>query len=70
MTAMTASHAAWPVTRVERLMLRTAAALDGIVRGRLERRATRRGRPVPPQVAAIDARTDAQALGSLGILPR
>lgn len=70
MTAIHAPRTISPATSFERLLLRTAAALDDVVRVRLERRAARGARPVPPQVAAVDARTDAQALGSNGILPR
>ncbi|GAA2991535.1 hypothetical protein JOD63_001198 [Microbacterium terrae] len=57
-------------TRFERTLLTTAAFLDHVVAVRVERRAATR--PIRSAVAgdATDARTTAQALASIGILPR
>ncbi|KQZ84077.1 hypothetical protein ASD56_08635 [Microbacterium sp. Root166] len=69
MTAITASHSISVVTPFERTLLSASAHLDRFVATRLERRAT----AVPhirAQVAAVQARTDAQARGAIGILPR
>jgi hypothetical protein len=68
MTALIAPRSV-RTTRFERMLLTTAAGMDRFVATRLERR----GATVPPlsaQTAAIDARTDALATGSLGMLPR
>lgn len=69
MTAITASHSIGVVTPFERALLSASAHLDRIVAARLERRATSR-RHVLAQVSAVQARTEAQAMGSIGILPR
>lgn len=69
MTAITPSHAISVVTPFERTLLSASAGLDRFVVARIERRATS-GRHVCAQVAAVQVRTDAQARGSIGILPR
>ena len=69
MTAITASHPISGVTPFERTLLSASAHLDRFVAVRLERRATSR-RLIHAQDAAAGARATAQALGSIGILPR
>jgi hypothetical protein len=68
MTALTAPRSV-RATRFERMLLTTAAGMDRFVALRLERRRTA-DRPVTAQVAAGDARADALAMGSIGMLPR
>lgn len=68
MTALTAPRPA-DITRFERLLLDAAAGIDHFVETRLERRTGAAG-TVAMQVAAGEARADAMALGSLGMLPR
>ncbi|MET0735960.1 MAG: hypothetical protein ABWY55_10030 [Microbacterium sp.] len=70
MTAIHAPRTLSRTTRFERILLQTAAGLDHLVAERLERRSARAPRPVSPQAVATDARADALALGSNGILPR
>lgn len=65
MTALTSHQLS--TTPVDRALLRAASALDAFVAGRIQRRAST-GTPF-----AIDhdaARTQAQALGAIGIMPR
>lgn len=68
MTALTV-HRSVRTTRFERMLLTAAAGMDRFVATRLERRGATAA-PVSAQTAAGDARADALALGSLGILPR
>lgn len=57
------------VTRFERMLLVTAAAMDRFVAARLQRRAS--SSPIwPARVAAAESRADALAAGSVGMLPR
>ena len=76
MTALTASHAVVRTTGFERMLLTTAAGLDRFVATRLERRGADDGPRVAddgPRVArtaAGDTRSDALAMGSVGMLPR
>jgi hypothetical protein len=69
MTAITASHSISVATPFERTLLSASAHLDRFVAARLERRAASRG-AVAAQIAADRSRTEAQALGAIGILPR
>lgn len=69
MTALTASRVVVRTTGFERMLLTAAAHIDRFVDSRLARRATA-SRAIAMQVAATDARSDARAMGSLGILPR
>ncbi|MDY0909600.1 hypothetical protein [Microbacterium sp. CFBP9034] len=69
MTALTAPRAAVRTTGFERMLLTAAVGIDRFVAARLERRSTASG-AVGARTAAGDARTDALALGSVGILPR
>ena len=69
MTAVTAAQSISVVTPFERTLLSASARLDHFVVARLERRANSR-RHVLAQVSAVQARTEAQAMGSIGILPR
>lgn len=56
-------------TRVERLLLRAADALEHVVQARLDNRAARRELGlVRAQSTAETARRDAQACGSVGTL--
>lgn len=76
MTAVTVQHLVAPAlaaraTRLERMLLRAASALDAYVVARLERRASAEmRRALVAQTAATQARRDAEANGALGILPR
>ena len=69
MTALTASHAVVRTTGFERMLLTTAAGLDRFVATRLARRGTNDG-PRAAQTAAGDSRSDALAMGAVGMLPR
>ncbi|MHC2998978.1 hypothetical protein [Microbacterium sp. HJ5] len=69
MTALTAPTAVVRTTGFERMLLTTATGLDRFVASRLERRAASR-RPVDAQTAAGETRSDALAMGSIGMLPR
>lgn len=69
MTAFIAPRTVARTTRFERMLLTTAAGMDRFVTTRLERRAVV-ARPVAAQVGAADARSDALAMGSIGMLPR
>jgi hypothetical protein len=69
MTAVTASHSISVVTPFERTLLSASAHLDHFVAARLERRADSRRR-IGAQISAVQARTEAQARGAIGILPR
>ncbi|WP_127474785.1 hypothetical protein [Microbacterium sulfonylureivorans] len=69
MTALTAPRAVVRTTGFERMLLTTAAGIDRFVATRLERRAAA-VRPVAAQSAAGEARSDALAMGSVGMLPR
>ncbi|MCH6229420.1 hypothetical protein MK786_01550 [Microbacterium sp. CFH 31415] len=69
MTALTASHAVVRTTGFERMLLTTAAGLDRFVATRLERRGTTEG-PRAAQTAAGEIRSDALAMGAVGMLPR
>jgi hypothetical protein len=69
MTALTASHAVVRTTGFERMLLTTAAGLDRFVATRLERRGADDG-PRVARTAAGDTRSDALAMGSVGMLPR
>jgi hypothetical protein len=69
MTAIAAPRSLTRATRFERMLLAAAAGMDRFVIHRLEARASRT-RPLAAQVSAVEARTDAQAAGSVGILPR
>ncbi|SBS70824.1 hypothetical protein [uncultured Microbacterium sp.] len=64
MTALAPRALARP-TRFERLLLATSDHLDAIVAARLDRRVVA---AQPPHAA--DTRAVAQALGSVGIMPR
>jgi hypothetical protein len=69
MTAITAHH--FETTPFERVLLRAASALDQIVAGRLERRATRsEGARAAAGAKHEQSRAVAQASGALGLLPR
>ena len=68
MTALIAPRSV-RTTRFERMLLTTAAGMDRFVETRLERRGTTPP-PVAAQTAAADARADALATGSVGMLPR
>lgn len=69
MTAFTAPRAVVRTTGFERMLLTAANVLDRFVATRLERRAAST-RPISAQTAATDARSDAQAMGAVGMLPR
>ncbi|WP_214467209.1 hypothetical protein [Microbacterium flavescens] len=69
MTAFTASHAVIRTTGFERMLLITAAGIDRFVVSRLERRAATEGARAA-QAAAGETRSDALALGAVGMLPR
>ncbi len=69
MTALTAPRAFARTTGFERMLLTTAAGIERFVGTRLERRAVV-ARPASAQVAATEARSDALAMGSVGMLPR
>jgi len=69
MTTLTAPCYVARTTRFERMLLTTAAGIDRFVAMRRQRRASA-SRTVAAQAAAVEARTDARALGSIGILPR
>ncbi|TDN92767.1 hypothetical protein [Microbacterium sp. BK668] len=65
MTAVT-SHRI-PTTPIDRALLRAASALDAFVAHRVQRRSV----AVPVAATAHDAaRSRAQALGAIGIMPR
>jgi HAMP domain-containing protein len=68
MTALIASNTV-RVTGFERMLLITAAAMDRFVAVRLERR-TSPNEPSTARTAATDIRSNALAMGSLGMLPR
>ncbi|MFD0791361.1 hypothetical protein ACFQ0P_13220 [Microbacterium insulae] len=68
MTALTAPRSV-SATGFERMLLAAAVGVDQFVAARLERRAASAS-PVPAQTAATDARSDALAMGSVGMLPR
>ncbi|MFE7845023.1 hypothetical protein ACFUTX_07490 [Microbacterium sp. NPDC057407] len=68
MTALIGPRSA-RVTRFERMLLVTAAAMDRFVAGRLEHRASS-SRTWPARFAAGERRADAMAMGSIGMLPR
>ena len=58
-------------TRFDRALLRAASALDSFVLARLERRAGDGPRRVlAAQAAAAERRRNAEACGSIGLLPR
>lgn len=58
-------------TVMDRALLLTASALDAFVAGRVERRsAAERRRALVAQDGAAGARTHAQTLGAMGMLPR
>lgn len=65
MTALAPRALARP-TRFERLLLATSDHLDAIVAARLDRRVVAAAQPPD----AADTRAVAQALGSVGIMPR
>lgn len=69
MTALTAPRAVVRTTGFERMLLTTAAGLDRFVASRLERRGSGAG-PRSAQAAAGDTRSDALAMGAVGMLPR
>lgn len=65
MTALTSHQLS--TTPVDRALLRAASALDAFVAGRVQRRS------VAMPASALrhdDVRTQAQALGAIGIIPR
>lgn len=68
MTALTAPRSV-RATGFERMLLTAAAAMDRFVAVRLERRGSLAA-PVDARSAASDARADALAMGSVGMLPR
>jgi len=58
-------------TRFDRTLLRAASAIDAYVLTRVERRAAAEGRQaLAAQAAASGARSQAEGLFSMGILPR
>lgn len=69
MTALTAPRAVIRTTGFERMLLTAAVGIDRFVAARLERRAAV-VRPASAQDGAADARSDALAMGSIGMLPR
>lgn len=69
MTALTASTAVVRTTGFERMLLTAAAGIDRFVAARLERRAAT-VHPVVARSAAGEARSDALAMGNVGMLPR
>ncbi|MCW3494691.1 hypothetical protein [Microbacterium sp. SSM24] len=68
MTALIAPRSV-RTTRFERMLLTAAAGMDRFVATRLERRGTTPP-PASARTTAADARADALALGSIGMLPR
>ena len=72
MTAISAPRGYARTTAFDRTLLWTSAALDTFVSHRLERRAAaaERRRAIAAQTRFAGARRDAQAGGSVGMLPR
>lgn len=71
MTAISAPSVRIHITPFERTLLRTSAAIEQYVGMRLERRAGAESRrATSAQLAAVTARSAAQARGAIGILPR
>ncbi|GAA1990280.1 hypothetical protein [Microbacterium pumilum] len=71
MTAISASRGYARTTAFERTLLCASATLDHFVSQRLERRAAAgHRRAVSAQTAFATARSDAQAHGAVGMLPR
>ncbi len=68
MTALTV-HRSVRTTPFERMLLTAAARMDRFVASRLERRGATAA-PAAARTAATDARADALAIGSVGMLPR
>lgn len=68
MTALITSNTA-RVTGVDRMLLATAAAIDRYVAARLSRRGSART-PSSATTASRDVRSNAVAMGWMGILPR
>lgn len=68
MTALIAPHAV-SATGFERMLLTTASSIDRFVAARLAKRGSAAA-PSGARTAAADARADALAMGSVGMLPR
>lgn len=71
MTAITAPRSLGRATSFERMLLRTAAVLDGFVAARLAHRASEIHRAaVDVQASFAAVRRAAEARAAIGILPR